>query len=355
LWNHVHPSNDRVLDTRKQKARVRLIHDGSLETTFEISLDWSLPAKLSPNGRSRSRRLCRCPIRTTVTLRRGQRWVECVTELDNASEDHLLQLCFPTGLDADAVDAQGQFDVLRRPFEPPASPEYVEPHQSEQPMNSFVDVSDGEHGLALLNEGLKAYEAMNDRKRTVCLTLLRCFPMRIFENDYSRTDKGSQCPGRHVFRFGIMPHSGTWIRGRVWQASESFNLGLLAGQLGTHGKGAGPMQRSFMEVGPDSLHVSAVKRSENDKGWIVRLFNPLNRKVNAKVRLNGGRAGPLTHQGPVERQREEYALPRGRGRKWRAIRTVSLEELPQKDLRANEKGWVSCPIGKKQILTIEFR
>ena len=354
-WNHVHPAKDRILDTRKQKARVRLVHEGPLETAFEVSLDWALPARVDPDGRSRSRALVACPIRTTVTLRQGQRWVECVTELENASEDHLLQVCFPTGLDTDAVDVQGQFDVLRRPFTPPSSPEYTEPHQDEQPMNSFVDVSDGEQGLALLNEGLKAYEAMDNRSRTVCLTLLRCFPMRIFENDYSKTDKGSQCPGRHVFRYGILPHEGGWINGRVWQASEDFNLGLLAGQMGTHTKGTGPMQKSFLEVTPDGLHVSAVKRAENGKGWIARLFNPFNRKVTAKVRLNGGRAGLPTQQSPIDRQRNEYALPRARGRKWRTIRTVSLEELPQKDLRANEEGWVSCPIGKKQILTLEFR
>jgi len=354
-WNHVHPARDRVLDSRRLKARVRLVHDGPLETAFEISLDWALPSRLDSDGRSRSRRLIRYPIQTTVTLRKGQPWVECITELDNTCEDHLFQVCFPTGLDADAVDAQGQFDVLHRPFKPPASPEYIEPHQAEQPMNSFVDVSDGEQGLALLNDGLKAYEAMDNQSRTVCLNLLRCFPMRIFENDYSEADKGSQSPGRHVFRYGILPHSGKWIEGRVWQASEDFNLGLLAGQLGTHGKGTASMRKSFLEIGPKSLHVSAMKRADCGKGWIVRLFNPLNRKVEAKVRLNGGRTGPSTVQSPVERQRDDYALPRGRGRKWRTIRTASLEELPERTLQANEEGWVSCPMGKKQILTLEFR
>ena len=95
-------------------------------------------------------------------------------------------------------------------------------------MNSFVDISDGKVGLALLNEGMKAYEAKDDPARTLSLTLLRCFPLRICVTqemlDYSQTDKGSQCLGKHTFRYAVMPHAGDWEKANLWQAADRFNL-----------------------------------------------------------------------------------------------------------------------------------
>jgi len=353
-WYHVPPARDRVYTTLKEGARIRLVHDGELETAFEVVIDWSLPVGRAKDERSRSRRMRRYRVSSTVALHRGERWVEVVTRLDNNAEDHRLQVCFPTRLDADVVAAQGQFDVLERPFEKPDPALFTEPYQTEEPMNSFVDISDGKQGLALLNEGLKAYESEPDRDHTVRLTLLRCFPMRIFENDYSATDKGSQCPGQHSFRYGIMPHAGNWARGRTWQAAEAFNLQPVVCQLGVSQHGTQPLSRSILEIKPESIHLCGVKRSESGKGWIVRLFNPFSRSVKGRIRLNGGRSTPGGTRSPVEHVKSAYTLPKGPGRKWRAARIVSLEEKKEARLEIDGQGWVNFTIRKKKILTIEF-
>ena len=266
----------------------------------------------------------------------------------------MLQVCFPTGLAAEAVRAQSQFDVIARPFVKPDPSLFLDPPQTEEPMNSFVDVSDGAAGLALLNEGLKAYESEDDPARTVRLTLLRCFAMRMFENDWSHLDNGAQCLGRQEFRYAIMPHAGDWATAGVWQAAERFNIKLLACQIGPSKHGTRPLAASLLEIEPDVLHLSAVKRSESGEAWIVRLFNPLDESVTGRIRLNGGRGGPADVQTPVQRARAAYALPKGPGRNWRKVRTVSLEELSQDDLKLDADGWVDFTITTKQILTIQF-
>ena len=213
-------------------------------------------------------------------------------------------------------------------------------------------------GIAFLNEGLKAYEVNDSSNNTISLTLLRCFPLRICVThemyDYSQQDKGSQCPGKHVFRYALMPHSGDWIKGRLWQAAERFNLAFHACQLGPTKHGGEPGIKSFLELKPEGLHVSAVKRSENGQGWIVRLFNPLSTAVEGSLRLNGGFAGPLTVQSPVERVTAEFALPKDKGRMWQKTRVVSLEEAPERDIPMDDNGWVAFTIIGKQILTVEF-
>lgn len=358
-WEHKAPQEDILFTTLNEKAEITLIRDGELEAAFRVKLDWALPESRSADERSRSGHRKPYEIINTITLRKGQRWVEIVTELENTVEDHYLQVSFPTGIKSERVMAQGQFDVVARPVARPDYALYDEIPMTEHPMNSFVDASDGRTGMALLNEGLKAYEAHDDGEGTLSLTLLRAYPLRICVTremlDYSKQEKGSQCPGRHVFRYGVMPHRGDWEQGKVWQASEQFNLKLSAAQIGPSKYGKNPPVKSFLEFKQEGLHVSAVKRSESGEGWIVRLFNPSDRTVKNSVRLNGGKAGPGKVQSPVERLRAEFELPKAGGSGWQKVRLVNLEEIPQEDLEMDSGGWVSFEITGKKILTLEFQ
>ena len=357
-WEHIPPRCDTMLTTLNERARVTLVRDGELEAAFRVELDWALPEGRSADERTRSGHFKSYRIVNTVTLRKGMKWVDVVTEIDNNVEDHYLQVSFPTGIKARTIEAQGQFDVISRQVAKVDYSLYDEVPMTENPMNSFVDISDGTAGMALLNEGLKAYEAHDDAEGTVSLTLLRCYPLRICVTqemiDYSKIDKGSQCVGRQRFHYAIMPHEGNWEAGKVWQASEQFNLKLTALQLGPSKYGKQPMEKSFLELRDEGLHVSAVKRSEDGKGWVVRMFNPFDRTVRNAVRLNGGYTGPCRTQSPVERVQIEFELPRDKGHLWSKARLVSLEELPQADLTVDGEGWVEFEITKKKILTVEL-
>jgi hypothetical protein len=358
-WEHAAPMEDSLFTTLNSNAEVTLLRDGELETSFRVTIDWSLPEAASADNRSRSPHFKPYRLTNTVTLRAGQPWVEVVTELDNTVEDHYLQVCFPTNIASETVAVQGQFDVLERPVARPDYSLYTELPMTEHPMNSFVDRSDGKVGLALLNEGLKAYEAEEDAAATLSLTLLRGYPLQIcvtqdMMTDYSEIEKGSQCLGKHSFRYAVLPHTGNWAKGKVWQAAERFNQGLQACQLGPTNQGTEPYEKSFLEIQPEGAHISAVKRSEDGKGWVVRLFNPYEETHKTSLRLNGGYCGPFDVQSPVERLQAEYALPEGKGRPWQKVRLVSLEETPGENIPMDKNGWVKLEIGKKKIVTLEF-
>jgi mannosylglycerate hydrolase len=357
-WEHHAVAYETVYTTLNEKADVVLINDGELETSFRVTIDWALPEGRTNNDKNRSQHLKPYTIVNTVTLRKGLPWVEIVTNLDNTVEDHYLQAAFPSNIKSDKVYAQGQFDVVERSVFLPDPALYDEKVQSEQPMNSFVDISDGKVGLALLNEGMKAYESKDDPARTLSLTLLRSFPLRICVTqemlDYSQIDKGSQCLGKHTFRYAVMPHAGDWQKAGLWQAADRFNLNFIAAETGPTQQGTEPLTKSFVELKPDNLVVSAVKRSESGQGWIVRLFNPFDKTVKGGIRFNRGFTGPTTSHSPVERIMANFALPDTKGKKWSTVRTVTLEEIPQKDLNLEPDGWVNIELGKKKILTIEF-
>lgn len=358
-WEHSDVENPSVFTTLSEQAEVILIQDNPLEASFQVRWNWSVPESRTEDDKARSSRRKNMPICNTVTLRKGQRWVEIVTDLDNPAEDHYLQVVFPAGICSSKVYVQGQFDVLERSVVLPDSETYLERPQTEQPMNSFLDITDGKMGLAILNEGLKAYEATQEAAPELRLTLLRSFPLRICVTqemtDYSKADKSSQCLGRHRFRYAVLPHRGTWADADIWKASEQFTLPLVLAQTAPTDGGKEPICKSFLKVSPERLHVSAVKRSEKGKGWIVRVFNPFDKTVNASICLNGGCEPVSIAQSPVQRLQNHMLLPVNRERRiWKQARQVSLEEIPEKELPLDKDGSCRVPVPPKKIVTIEF-
>lgn len=357
-WNHIVPEFDETFTTLSERPIITMLRDGEFETSFKVSYRWMLPEKRSADERSRSEHQLPVDIDSVITLRKDAKWVEVETTVNNRCEDHYLQVAFPTDLDADVSWAQSQFDVIARPIEKPDYSLYDEIPMTENPMNSFVDLTDGKIGAALLNTGIKAFEAGDDERRTMYITLLRSYPLRICVTsdmqDYSSWDKGSQCIGKNTFRYAFMPHKGDWEEGKLWQASEQFNLYLSAAQLAPTAHGKNALSHSFIELKDENLNVSAVKRSEDGKGWIVRLFNPSDKAVKNAIRVNGGIAPIENPQSPVERQQAEFELPAYSGKAWSEVKLVSLEEVDQAPLTVNADGFVNFEITGKKILTLKF-
>ncbi len=357
-WEHVVPDLNETFTTVGEKATVTLLRDGEFETSFKVCIRWELPEKRAADEKSRSAHKLPVDIESTITLKKGAKFVEVETVINNRCEDHYLQVAFPTGIKSEYSYAQGQFDVVKRQIEKLDYSLYDEIPMTENPMNSFVDVTDGEYGAALLNTGLKAYEASDDECGTVYLTLLRAFPLRICVTsdmqDYSDWDKGSQCIGKGSFRYAFMPHSGDWEQGDVWRESENFNLAFTSAEIAPTAHGKNPLTHSFLELKDENLNVSAVKRSEDGTGYVVRLFNPSGKAVKNSVRLNGGIAPIEKPQSPVERQKAEFELPAYSGKKWKEVRLVSLEEKDIAPLPVDGEGFADFEITGKKILTIKF-
>jgi len=357
-WEHFTVEQEETFTTLTETPRISIVRNGKLETSFKVALDWMLPESRGANDKKRSSHLVACPIETIITLKKGAKYVDIQTTVDNRAEDHYLQVGFPTGIVTDDVYAQGQFDVVKRRVPKLDYSLYDEEPMTEHPMNSFVTMSDGTNGVALLNCGLKAYEVDDiDSERTMYLTLLRAFPLRICVcsmQDYSDIDKGSQCLGKHTFKYAFYPYAGDHENGKVWQESERFTLDLSLAQLAPMKGGKNPMTHSFIELKEENLNISAVKKAEEGEGYIVRLFNHTNSTIKNAIRLNKGIAPIAQVQSPVERQQADNYLPAYDGAKWSTCRQVTLEELPVQVLNIDKDGFVEFEIKPKQIFTLEF-
>jgi alpha-mannosidase len=93
----------------------------------------------------------------------------------------------------------------------------------------------------------------------------------------------AQCPGNHTFNYAVFAHAGDWKKAKVWRQAHQHNVPLRYAVTSVH-PGRLPREHSFIEVGPDNLVVSALKKSDRDDSLILRVYNTTGEEVTASVR-----------------------------------------------------------------------
>jgi alpha-mannosidase len=296
------------------------VSEGALEGAIRVTFTWRLPEG-KEIGEYRSRRMVKIPITIIVTLRKDSPLLFVTVQLKNNARDHRLRVLFPSGIrKAINSTADGQFDVLSRPIKLPDAKRWKEPPYATHPMWNFVDVSDNEGGFAVINDGLIEYEVKDDEQRTIAITLLRAFGKFVF----GRLTPDAQCLGEHYYRFAIFPHSGNWHDTDIFQLTARHIVPLQAIQSAPT-RGGAPTQCEFLHLSPTSLVFSGIKQSEEGKGLILRLWNPLEKEEKATLET-------------------EITL--------REANLLTMEEKPLKSLDIREKRMVFLPVSGKKIVTI---
>ena len=102
-WEHKTPEIDEEYTTINEQAIVSLVYSGEFETKYRIVLNWAIPENIVDGGKRRSSRLAPYRIEMLVTLRKGARWVEFETKINNNVPNHYLQVSFPTDIDTEFV------------------------------------------------------------------------------------------------------------------------------------------------------------------------------------------------------------------------------------------------------------
>ncbi len=304
LYNYAPPAADVMVANPRHRPEIALVRAGPAQATLRISMRYELPLHCAENRQARHYEMVECPIVTEVSLSPGVRRIDIRTTVTNLARDHRLRVLFPVPVLAEVSEAEGAFEVTRRPVRQPGPlpgevpwSEWPELPVDTHPQKRFVDVSDGKIGLAVLNRGLPEYEVVPwplNGGVAVALTLLRCVEW-LSRSDMS-TRKGhagpmeytplGQCLGEHVFEYALAPHAGPWHAEDAMPLSEAqaFETGLRARVTGLHA-GKLPTSWSFVTVAPAGVVLSAIKRAERENALVVRLYNPLPRGVTAEVRV----------------------------------------------------------------------
>ena len=228
-FSYMPPERDHVVYSAGSAARISWVENSALRATARIDLVLDIPGDLSADGKARSAETVSCPISSFVTLTHGAERVDVETHVHNAAKSHRLRVLFPCRIDADTSYAEQPFDIVSRPVAlPDLSLQYAEPPSATHPQLTYAGITDGTHGLMIANEGLYEYEVSDTPDRHFALTLLRAIGTIHFPFDGSKQNDipEAQCLGDHVFRYSIIPHSGSWDA--AWHSAHDFAFPMRA-------------------------------------------------------------------------------------------------------------------------------
>ncbi len=290
-WVHEVPEQNRMITTRHTRATIEQLEKSEFLNRYLVKHTLVVPTGLegTKGNFKRSKSTVEMPVTSTLTLRKGERWLDVHTTIDNRAESHRVRACFPTNINVEVSTAEAAFDVIERPVIRTPDSLYYEKPNPQYPMHRFVDMSDNKIGLAVINDGIREYEAIDDPERTLAITLFRGFmatqsPVLDQWDDYPWM-KLSQSLGRNEWRYAIMPHAGNWQKSHLYKEAEKFNLFLETAQAGK-GKGDLPKQMSFIEIDSEEIALSSLKKHEQRESAVLRLFNPSLNKIDTKVKFH---------------------------------------------------------------------
>jgi mannosylglycerate hydrolase len=275
MWMADAPDQDAVITSTGQPAGIACLRHGPLEVVFEIRRALSVPARYDRAQRRRSAERVDLDVRTRLRLRKHSRYVEVETTLDNTARDHVVKVCFPTGLAAKTTCADGSFGVTEYAATPDLS--YA---LARHPAQLWFDLHDPDvgAGLAVLSRSTKDYEVLQEQGTcTLAMGLLRAVPLRIpCDNrlwmEYPG-DESSQSLGRTVHHYALLPHTRTWDADALYRDANAFNQPLKAVQFAPQ-TGALPPVFAFLSIDDPNIVLSAVLKAEDRDSVLVRVFNP---------------------------------------------------------------------------------
>jgi len=332
-YNYSPPTSDTLHSPRLISQRV---NRHKLVQTLEIEYGLKVPSQLSDDRKRRSTKMVDISVTSHVSLIPGGERIDIHTEVDNTVKDHRLRVHFPAPFGVHAADHDGHFEVIRRSIGvPEKGSNWVEDPRPEVPQRAFTDISNGEIGLMIANRGLPEVEVIKldgGDHTEIALTLLRCvgwlsrddMPIRQGHAGPGFETPGGQMPGKWGFDYSIIPHKGDWEEAN--QLAYSFETPLRAVTTAIH-PGELSVKGSFISHSPEEFVISAVKESEDGKGWILRGYNLSPETIQLDLKLL---------------------------RKFKTILQVNLAEEPLATLNSGDDGIISISVAGHEVISFMF-
>jgi alpha-mannosidase len=183
----------------------------------------------------------------------------------------LLKAAFP-------LAASGPFATYEIPYgtieRPTTRNNNIEKAKFEVPAMRWADLGDGQHGMSLINDSKYGYDAVGNVLR---LSLLRAPTWPDPDADQ----------GRQRFSYALYPHAGNWKQALSVRHGYDFDYKLKAMQVESH-MGELPQRHSFAGIADTNVVLTAMKRSEDGKGLVLRFYESAGKGGNVTLTVPAG-------------------------------------------------------------------
>lgn len=329
-FNYSPPRKDMEVFSNESKCTVK-ISGSDIYDQAEIHFDMVVPADL--DERAEGKVSVTMLVDMTVALRKDSKVIDFNVKVDNKGLSHRLCVLFDSQIVSAFNYADQQFGLIKRPnyyekemklymesmnnkTEKKAGIQelanwandqstWQEPPISIEPTQSYVSLTDGKTGIAVIPQGVREYEVLDDSK--IRLTLFRIYGFMGKENLIYRPGRASgeriiETPAAQLlkemeFNFGFTSYAGDINDSDIDTLAKQYNTNLevytyaefLNGRLifsQREIEGQNAKIHSLFET-EGNLVVSAVKKAEEDDGYIIRLYNGKDHKdLDDKIKFN---------------------------------------------------------------------
>ena len=224
-----------------------------------------------------------------ISLESGRSWVEFDSRLSWRETTSMLRTSFPVNVHAEVATFEIQFGSIQRPTHRNTTWDLA---KDEVAAHKFADLSQGDFGVALLNDSKYGHKVKDG---VIDLNLLRSVP-------YPRPTPGAGEPqpgdphlgftdqAEHTFRYALYPHTGNVVAGGVVRAGYEFNHPPEV--MATRSQpGSLPPTASLLQVDAPNVIVEAVKQAEGDgyigdgQELIVRMYETSHAAGRATIKF----------------------------------------------------------------------
>ncbi len=206
-----------------------------------------------------------------ITLYNGLPRLDVVNDIDWHERHILLKAGFTLAASSPRATFEIPYGSIERPTTRNNS---VEDAKFEVPALRWADLGDQNNGFSFINESKYGYDVKGNVLR---LSLLRSPTWPDPEADQ----------GHHHFAYALYPHGGNWKQALTVRQGYDFNYHLVAIQVEPHA-GALPAHFSFVKTDPDNVVVTAMKKTEDGNGLLVRFYEWAGKPANVTLTLPKG-------------------------------------------------------------------
>ncbi len=228
-----------------EAAEIKIIESGPVQATLQIKKKFHLVRIIQ-----------------RIQLYSAIRRLDFELVIDWNGANRMVKVAFPLNVSSDHATYEIPYGTIARPS-------IGEEHVAQK----WVDISDEQYGVSLLNDSRYGHDITPN---TIRLSVLRS-P----DHPVAATDE----KGIHRLRYALYPHQGGWRHANTMRRGYEFNYPLIAVTETPH-SGELPAKHSFMEIEPENLIISTLKKAEDSDDLILRFFETRGESSTARVKLS---------------------------------------------------------------------
>ena len=245
--------------------------------------DWKVTLSVKENSPFKtvihvSKVIEKCDIEQDIVIYADSPVIDFNTVIDWTERHKVMRVYFPADIKSQFAAYEVGFGTFMRPAKQNTS---FDKSRFEVNAHKFADLSEGDYGVALINDCKYAHSCEDN---VLGLTLLR---------GTTSPDEFADL-GTHEINYAFYPHKGDWRAASVARKGHEFNNKPVVWNV-EESFGADFAGKSLVSVNSENIIIDTVKPAEDGNGFVIRAYecNGCRGKAEFALCMDGAKVTPV--------------------------------------------------------------